>query len=382
MTGPLIHSGVESRRFGLAVYRGTFAEDFSVKEILAQVFRDQIDVAILRVPSVSVGETTAFAQRGIPTINGGTLVYYGADLENRDPTPVRNFDLKFEPLSGDNVGVLDDLVLRIFAGYTNHYSANPLLAHGLMPGYREWARSFTDFGDVGRFGWMVNRGGQYLGFITCSRSGNGAEIVLNGVVPEAAGAGVYSDLVRFTQRFFKDAGCVTMKVSTQAQNFAVQKVWSREGFVMREAFATVHLNALLSASVVPVRTVPLFVTHDDLANFGRAFGGLNPSHFDEEPARELGFEERIAHGIVATAFLSRFYGTEFPGEGTIFAGYRFSFSRPIYCNREYSVKISFPYYDPESGRWISVARVFNPGGTHCLLAYSDLINRQQRVPSK
>jgi len=371
---PMLRSDVESRRFGLEVYRGTFAENFSVSEILAQVFHDRVDVAILRVPCTKVGETGAFEQRGIPTITADTLVYYGVDLASRDPTPIRNLDLEFEPLSGIDLGVLDDIVARSFAGYTNHYSANPLLAHGLLPGYQEWARSFAESGGGERFGWVAKRGDRCLGFIACSQNGSGVEIMLNGVVPEAGGSGVYSDLVRFTQRFFKDAGHYTMKVSTQVQNFAVQKVWSREGFVMREAFATVHLNALLSASVMPVRTLPLVVTHGDLANFGRASGDLKPIHFDDEAARELGSEGRITHCIVATAFLPRFYSTEFPGEGTIFAGFRCSFLRPLSCDREYSVEISFPYHDPESGRWLSVARIFDSGGKPCLLAYSDLIN--------
>jgi hypothetical protein len=371
---PLIHSDVESRRFGLSVARAVFTGDVPAKEILEQVFRERIDVAILRIPAEKSSEAAAFERRGIPTVTSDTLVYYFADMEKTEPNPLRNSDLSFERLGPSNVHALDALVETTFAGYISHYSANPFLRSGLLPGYLEWARSFAG-DDPERFGWLASRDGEPAAFATCSCRGEEGEGVLYGVSPDASGGGVYGDLIRFTQRALKDAGCSTMKVSTQVQNFAVQKVWSREGFVMKEAYTTIHLNALLSASVVPKRTLPLVVTAEYVDEFGRASGDLNPLHFDDQAARELGFEERIAHGVIATGFLSKFYGTDFPGKGTIFAGFRCTFSRPVYLGREYSVEISFPFHDPGSGRWLSLARIFDPEGKPCLLAYAELVNK-------
>lgn len=378
MDNPLVHSDVESRRFGLQVARGVCAEDYSAREIIDQIFRERIDVAIFRFPASSSPRLAAFERRGVPTIIADTLVYYQADLKRTEPKGLRNLDLEFERLGPTNVEALDELVNAIFADYTNHYSANPLLRARLVPGYVEWARSFA--GNIPeRFGWLVKRDGRPAAFATCSRHEAEGEGVLYGVLPKASGGGVYGDLIRFTQEALKDAGCSTMKVSTQVQNFAVQKVWSREGFVMKEAYSTLHVNALLSASVVPRRTLPLVITHDDVSKFGHAIGDLNPLHFDDEAARELGLEERIAHGAFTTGFLSKFYGTEFPGPGTIFEGFRYKFARPVYCHREYSVEISFPHHDSTSGRWVSVAQVFDSAGKPCLLAYSDLINRDVGV---
>lgn len=377
-TDLLARSDVESRRFGLEVFRGTFAEEVPAKAVVAEILRDTVDVAILRIPVSAASSAAAyFESRGFPVISADTLVYYHLALEEAEPAPLRNADLEFDLLDSSNQGALDDMVEAIFGGYVNHYSANPLLQAGLLPGYVEWVRSFA--GDQpDRFGWLVRRGGQPVAFATCSRHGEVGEGVLYGVLPEAAGGGVYGDLIRFTQTALRDRGCRTMKVSTQVQNFAVQRVWSREGFVMREAFATVHVNALLSASVVPKRTLTWSVSHDDVEAFGAASGDRNPVHFDDAAARTLGFEERIAHGIIANAFLSKFYGTEFPGAGTLFAAYRYQFSRPIYCGRDYTVEISFPFHDPDTGRWRSLARVFDSSGTPCLLAFSDLVNREVR----
>jgi acyl dehydratase len=374
MKKPLAYSDVESRRFDLAVYRGAFADEFSPNDVVAQLFRDRVDIAIIRIPSHRAEDVVIFERKGIPTITADTLVYYSADLKKAKPTQLRNSDLDFEHLGSENSDELDAMVKAIFSSYENHYSANPLLRVGLLPGYVEWARSFAG-GSAERFGWLVRRQGKAVAFATCSKVGDVGEGVLYGVMPEGSGGGVYGDLIRFTQRALMEMGCRVMKVSTQVQNFAVQKVWAREGFVMREAFSTVHLNSMLSASMVPVKKTRLVFSHDDLAAFGAASGDLNPVHFDDEEARALGFEERIAHGVLASAFLSKYYGTEFPGKGTIFASSRFNFSRPIYCGREYSMEIRFPFHDPETGRWTSVAQVFDPAGEQCLLAYCDLVNR-------
>ena len=65
---------------------------------------------------------------------------------------------------------------------------------------------------------------------------------------QESGGGIYGDLIRHTQADFASRGFSTMLVSTQVNNFAVQKVWAREGFHLFEAWDTYHVNALLSAA--------------------------------------------------------------------------------------------------------------------------------------
>ena len=371
---PLKHSELESRRFGLSISRGVCAERFSANEIVAQIYRERIDIAILRIPASNAAAAAAFESYGIPSLTADTLVYYDLDLSRIEPTPLRNSDLVFERLESSNVDALDNLVEKTFSGYRNHYSANPLLNAGLLPGYMEWARSFAGL-DPERFGWLVSRGGRPVAFAACSRSGSEGEGVLYGVSPVASGGGVYGDLIRFTQRALKDAGCSAMKESTQVQNFAVQKVWSREGFVMKEAFTTVHLNALLSCSVLPRRRLPLVIAAGDVDEFACFSGDRHLLPLDKDSERAFDHDERMAHNVNLTGFLSRFYGSEVPGEGTVLDGIRCTFYGPVYPDREYSVEISFPYHDHDSGCWRSVARVVDSAGRLCLLAYADLSKR-------
>ena len=58
--------------------------------------------------------------------------------------------------------------------------------------------------------------------------------------------GIYSDVVRFTQNYFKAIGMKKMWVSTQLQNYSVQKSWIEEGFYLKKSFETYHINTLLA----------------------------------------------------------------------------------------------------------------------------------------
>jgi 3-hydroxybutyryl-CoA dehydratase len=71
------------------------------------------------------------------------------------------------------------------------------------------------------------------------------------------------------------------------------------------------------------------VTEDDIATFGRLSGDYNPVHFDEEYARTTRFGGRIAHGILAAAFVSAVLGTKLPGPGAIYLGQTYKFTAPV-----------------------------------------------------
>ena len=66
------------------------------------------------------------------------------------------------------------------------------------------------------------------------------EIVLNAVHPAAQGKGVYTALVRAALLLAKDAGARRMIVSTQINNYAVQRVWTRLGFFHSSSLYTFH----------------------------------------------------------------------------------------------------------------------------------------------
>ena len=199
--------------------------------------------------------------------------------------------------------------------------------------------------------------------------------VLGGEAAAAAGGGVYGDLIRFTQRTYLDAGCVRFRVSTQAQNYAVQKVWSREGFHVDEALLTLHLNPLLSASTRPVEEFDLLFTDEEIRACAELTGDSNAIHLDDAAARAAGLSGRIAHGILGTGAVSRYFGTVFPGHGTLFTGYTFRFLAPILPGKRYRVRVSFPVAQPLRGAYRAVAIVSSEEGQVCFIGWCDLVRR-------
>jgi len=250
----LPYAPLESHRFGLKVHRGSFE---SIPAGLSELLlRDRVDVAILRIPAGQQGAIASFENAGFPWIVADTQVVSRLDLPTYSPSALKNVDLDFVPVPEDEAHVLDPLVAEVFRSYQNHYTSNPWLGSvELVEGFQEWARSFVTPKRVDHFAWLLKLRGTTVGFVTSSESGDEAEVVLGGILPRHAGGGLYSDFIRFNQHFFKDRGRRTLKVSTQVWNYAVQKVWSREGFAMTSAFLTVHVNSLLSCTQYPCVTL-------------------------------------------------------------------------------------------------------------------------------
>ena len=237
----VIFSEVDSQRFGINVFRATLNE-VDIENLKEQIQTDSIDLIILRLPSTTKDQHSELHQMGFQIIHADTLVYYFCNL-NSEITPLRN-ELSFEVISAENNEILNEIVPLIFKDYTSHYASNPMLDKiKTSEGYIEWAKSYVATANPNRISWLVKNENEIIGFATCSfnQEKNECEGVLYGVMPQAAGKGVYTDIIRFTQGYFKHEGYKTMWVSTQIQNYSVQKAWIKENFQLKKAFDTYHI---------------------------------------------------------------------------------------------------------------------------------------------
>jgi acyl dehydratase len=151
----------------------------------------------------------------------------------------------------------------------------------------------------------------------------------------------------------------------------VQKVWGREGFVLARALDTFHVNAMLSAADRIVEREVLF-SNDQVERFALASGDTNPLHLDDAKARAAGFEGRITHGMLAGAELSRIFGTEVPGAGTLYLRANMTFLRPVLAGQAHRLRIL--YRSPPGSRTTqAVATITDAHGRACVLAYNDLL---------
>ncbi len=241
---PIEYSEIESKRFNYKIYRGMHSTvDIDLfKELIEQ---EKVDILIVRIPSASFSYIHKLNQIGYEYIIADLLAYYLVDFSYYEPNNIIDNKLNFHPCKTKDSAIVSDLIDVIFKDYSNHYSSNPLFSgNKILEGYKEWATSHIDKNDCIVF--LVKKENNTLGFLALSNNGLTCEIKLNGVLPSESGKGIYSNMIRFSQSYFKDIGIRYMRVSTQIQNMAVQKVWCREGFELEKSYITIHINSMLS----------------------------------------------------------------------------------------------------------------------------------------
>ncbi len=67
----------------------------------------------------------------------------------------------------------------------------------------------------------------------------------------------------------------------------------------------------------------------DVEAFAEVSGDTNPAHLDEAYAQTTPFGGRIAHGMLAAAYVSAVLGTKLPGPGAIYLSQSLRFRRPV-----------------------------------------------------
>lgn len=369
----LTESPLDSHRFGLRVMRGHLTPPVEARALAREISDAACDVAIVRVPVGNPRALEALPRLGLPIRHADTLVYYVCDLERHVPAALRNRDLAFDLARAEDLESLGPIVAATFNGYVSHYHANPVFpADAVLAGYREWAQDHA--AGEGRQLWVARRAGVIVAFAACETHGDTAEGVLYGVAPEAAGGGLYGDLIRHTQSVARAAGCRRMKVSTQVGNFAVQKVWAREGFHMDRAFDTWHVDALLSCGEV-AHDADVMFDAADIRRFADTTGDRNPVHVDAAAAARAGFEAPIAHGVRIAAEVSRLLGMEDPGPGTIIRHLDLAFLRPVLTGRTYRLVSRFARRPTPASAGLAVTTLRHPEDGVCAIARADLVLR-------
>lgn len=368
-------SEVDTQRFGIDVLRG-HAEGDNVESIIPEIINSACDLAILRTPAGEGALALALQKSGLPFLQCDTLVYYDIDLERLTPKPLRNQDLALRLAQPTDRDRLIALIGDTFSDYRSHYNNNPLLDPvAVLEGYKEWGASFLDHAD--RPLWVAEREGVIIAFAACAadEATGTSEGVLYGVAPEAAGGGIYGDLIRHTQAAFKSEGYTRMVVSTQIWNYAVQKVWVREGFVMSRAVDTFHVNAMLSARHLAHRCTKTF-SISEVQAFADLSGDINPIHINMAAARAAGFAGPIAHGVLGAGEVSRILGTHEPGNGTILRHLQLSFLKPLVVDQPHRVDTRYVGQKRSSGSMKLVSQVFDTDGSLCMVARADVVVRR------
>ena len=369
---PLTPSPFDSARFGLNVCRASY-ENTDEATVLRELIDSMADVAIYRMPSSNSACMDKLQRFGFEVIHAGTLVYYTLDLRDYEPRPLRNTDLDITLAEAADDVELASLARTSFDGYVSHYSANPLFApEKVLAGYCEWTlrhRLETDR----TITWVARRGGRIIAYACCEFDAESkiCDGGIYGVLPEEASRGLFGDLIRFTQGYFRDLGFVEMRMSTKVGNFAVQKVWIREGYHLYEAYDTFHVNALLSLHHDASQRRPIRFSPERLMDF--------QPHADDERACPPASADNLDPVAISTPRsallldpeLSEMLRARFPAAGTTVMKASQLFLRPLRHAQDYSLSVDFPSAPTEDYPQ-AVARVWDDRDRLCVLSYIQL----------
>ncbi|MDB5425316.1 MAG: MaoC family protein/phosphate acetyl/butaryl transferase [Phenylobacterium sp.] len=87
----------------------------------------------------------------------------------------------------------------------------------------------------------------------------------------------------------------------------------------------------------------------DIEAFAEVSGDTNPVHLDEAYARATPFGGRIAHGMLAGAYLSAVLGTKLPGPGAIYLSQSLRFRRPVKIGDPVTARVTVKALDAAKG---------------------------------
>jgi 3-hydroxybutyryl-CoA dehydratase len=92
------------------------------------------------------------------------------------------------------------------------------------------------------------------------------------------------------------------------------------------------------------------VTEDMIEQFAEVSGDFNPLHLDEAYAQTTMFKGRIAHGILSAGFISKIFGTEMPGKGSVYISQTLRFLAPVRIGDTVSTTVEVIEIDTEKRR--------------------------------
>lgn len=231
-------NNLESSRFGRTIaHVSDFGSDLGEIDVLARQSRIELIFARVEVSNVSlVQHLEAIGFRLMDT-----LVWYSVEVEKAVVVP-QTSELQVRTSRVEDIESIGRIAASAFRNYSGHYHSDQRLDRlAADAAYVDWAeRTVTEAHPVNPV--LVSCfESQPVGFLSMRGVGSAtAEIVLNAVMPAFQGRGVYSQLVSHAIGLAAMRGSLRVAVSTQIDNYGVQRVWSRHGLVHEKSLYTLH----------------------------------------------------------------------------------------------------------------------------------------------
>ncbi|MFK7751021.1 MAG: GNAT family N-acetyltransferase [Sedimentitalea sp.] len=233
---------LETKRFGVTCAKLTGTENGlpDLDMINKQAADLNVEMLTTRLDVSQLAQAHELESDGYRLMD--TLVYYRRPhdpLPERKPLP-NGLTLR-DAVPADSKAVAK-VSLAAFEGYFGHYHADPRLSNDdADEAYLEWAEKTIERIGEETHALVVENGSDVVGFCSLIQRPTGAaDIELNGILPSSQGRGLYARMIEALVHKSKNIGADHITVSTQINNYAVQRVWTRLGFYHERSAYTFH----------------------------------------------------------------------------------------------------------------------------------------------
>jgi GNAT superfamily N-acetyltransferase len=229
-------SPVESDRFGLRIGRCVVTGVDHIDRLAEAC--EGFDLVVLRYPAENVDVPVVLAGldgfRCLPADHLCVWEWTGVEPPSRDVPAGWSID------TSPGIDDVSSVVRDSFAGYANHYRANPLLApSAALDGYVEWAQHLAAEDDAAVV--LRDAAGTAVGVALIDWRAGPPDVRLAGMRTSAQGRGLYPALIAHVIDLALRRGTDGVQISTQSHNTRVMRTWARLGFLPVRTVATVHL---------------------------------------------------------------------------------------------------------------------------------------------
>lgn len=236
---PLEINALESDRFGIIAARlSDGSTDLSRVNQKAKTLG--VDMSSLRVDAARLDYVHKLEADGYRLMD--TLVYYARSLpapETARPLPQ---GVQLHIATPEDAAAVAHVARAAFKGYLGHYHMDPRLDDTAADAvYVEWAETSIRSTGGGTPAFVARQGGDIVGFLTLrANTSKELEIVLNAVHPDYQRTGIYDCLLSHAIHPGAKPGARRIIVSTQINNYPVQRAWARQGFTHFRSLYTFH----------------------------------------------------------------------------------------------------------------------------------------------
>ena len=118
-------------------------------------------------------------------------------------------------------------------------------------------------------------------------------------------------------------------------------------------------------------------TQANVDTFAQISGDNNPIHINPEYASKSIFGRCIVHGFFAGAVFSKVFGTQWPGEGTIYLYQEMKFMSPVFVEQDYNAVFEVIELDEVKHRGTIKCTLQDADGKVAIAGTAKLLNAER-----